>query len=442
MMNREQNDYLTRTGHGEPAGKLLRHYWLPAALTDELAKNRPVVPVRLLGESLVLFRDEGGKLGLIQRHCPHRGADLSYGRLESEGIRCVFHGWLFDNQGHCLEQPAEPEGSRMHERIRLCHYPVQERNGIVFAYLGPNEPPPMPAFDCFQAPSTHVFSFKGLWHCNWLQALEVGIDPAHASFLHRFWEDEDPADGYGKQFRGHAVNTNISVTEWLRRYPRPEIQVERTEFGLRLISLRDPGDGQHMHVRVTNQIFPCAISIPMSADMNITQWHVPVDDTHCYWYAMFTSYGDAVDKDTMRQQRLAEHELPDYRPRKNAANHYHYDPEEQRTRTYTGMGFDINVHDQWACESMGPIQDRTEEHLGRSDIGIVHYRRLLKEMIDHVEAGGEASLLMGRNGAKILTGPPSVDAVVGHARWSQEWREAEQQRWRASPWAKISIPHE
>ncbi len=434
MMSREQNDEITRVGSGTPAGELLRRYWMPAALSDELAGERPLTPVTLMGERLVLFRDENGTLGLVQRQCPHRGADLCYGRLEHGGLRCVFHGWLFDTDGQCLEQPAEPEGSRMHEKIRARSYPVMEQNGIVFAYLGPGEPPPMPDFDCFRAPESHVFAFKGLWECNWLQALEVGIDPAHASYLHRFLEDDDPADSYGRQFRDRSVNTDVPLTELLRRHSRPEIRVERTDFGLRLISLRDPGDGEHMHVRVTNQVFPCAITIPMSAEMNITQWHVPVDDTRCYWYAMFTSFGAPVDRETMRAQRLAEHELPDYRPRKNAANNYHYDPAEQREQTYTGMGFDINVHDQWACESMGPIQDRTDEHLGRSDVGIMQYRRLLREMIGHVAAGNDDALILRGNGAAALTGPQSVDAVVDHSDWASAWPGAERQR-RSADWA-------
>lgn len=433
MLSREQNALLTRVGAGEPAGRLLRHYWMPAALSDELSADRPLVPVTLLGERLVLFRDEQGRLGLVQRHCPHRGADLCFGRLEDGGLRCVFHGWLFDVEGHCLEQPAEPTGSRMHEQIRANSYPVKERNGVVFAYLGPGDPPPMAGLDCLSAPPSHVFAFKGLWECNWLQALEVGIDPAHASYLHRFFEDEDPAESYGQQFRDRPVNTDVPLTELLRQHARPEIRVERTDYGLRLITLRDPGDGNHMHVRVTHQVFPCAITIPMSVDMNITQWHVPVDDTHCYWYAMFTSYGPPVDRDTMRAQRLAEHELPTYRPRKNAGNNYHYDPAEQRDRTYTGMGFDINVHDQWACESMGPIQDRTDEHLGRSDIAIIQYRRLLREMIGRVEAGKNDLMMRGAETASI-TGPLAVDAVVDRENWQLKWPDAERDR-RTADWA-------
>ena len=201
MLSKEINDLITRVGPDDGAGKVLRHYWQPAALTVELEGERPVAAVRLMGEDLVLFRDNEGELGLIGRQCPHRGADLCYGRREDNGMRCPFHGWHFDRTGQCVEQPGEPEGSRMHENIRVPSYPVVEKNGIIFAYMGPGDPPPFPALDCFAAPDTHVFAFKGLWECNWLQAMEVGIDPAHASFLHRFLEDEDPADGYGQQFR-------------------------------------------------------------------------------------------------------------------------------------------------------------------------------------------------------------------------------------------------
>ncbi len=364
MISQKLNDLLTLTSAGQPAGEVLRRYWQPVALADELLSARPVVPVKIMGESLVLFRDNAGELGLIERQCPHRGADLCFGRREDNGLRCPFHGWHFDRQGQCVEQPGEPEGSRMHERIKISAYPVVEKNGIVFAYLGPGEAPAFPNFDCFRAPDTHVFAFKGLWECNWLQALEVGIDPAHASFLHRFLEDEDPQEGYGKQFRDKSENAEIPMTRLLREYPRPEITIEDTPYGMQLIALRHLADGR-THVRATNHIFPCAISIPMSREMIITQWHVPVDDENCYWYSMFTSFNAPVDKETMREQRLQEHTLPEYRSKKNRSNNYGYNPEEQQQLTYTGMGLDINVHDQWAVESLGRIQDRTREHLGR-----------------------------------------------------------------------------
>ncbi len=440
MLSDEQNARLTQVGSGTPAGRLLRQYWMPAALSDELLVERPVVPVRLMGEDLVLFRDESGELGLIQRRCPHRGADLCYGRLENSGLRCVFHGWLFDRSGQCLEQPAEPEGSKMYSQIQARNYPVVEHNGIIFAYMGGGTPPPLPGIDCFRAPGTHVFAFKGLWRCNWLQALEVGIDPAHASFLHRFLEDEDPSESYGKQFRDTAADTEIPMTRLLREFPRPQLQVEETDYGLRLIALRQI-DETRTHVRVTNQLFPCAISIPMSNEMTITQWHVPIDDTHCYWYAMFTSFTDAVDKEKMREQRLREHSLPDYAPLKNADNHYHYDPIEQKNSTYTGMGQDINVHDQWACESMGAIQDRTDEHLGKTDVGIIRYRRILSKMIDHCAAGNN-DLLMAREKSAIL-GPRSIDAITSPDSWSQDWIDYDNKRRLEAVWeAGIDDPEE
>ncbi len=198
MLSAEQNERVTRTGKATPCGALMRRYWHPAALVEELDGDRPIKALTLMGEELVLFRRDDGGYGLIARRCPHRGADLCFGRLEDGGLHCVFHGWLFDANGRCLEQPAEPEGSTFHAKVRTTAYPCAARNGIVFAYLGEGAPPPMPEFDCFAAPDRYTFAFKGLIECNWLQALEVGIDPAHTSFLHRFLVDDDPDEGYGQ----------------------------------------------------------------------------------------------------------------------------------------------------------------------------------------------------------------------------------------------------
>src|SRR6478735_8954647 len=316
MMSQEQNDLITRTGPKDPCGKLMRSYWQPAALVDELQGERPIRPVRLLGENLVLFRDETGRYGLIDRHCAHRGADLAFGRLEHGGLRCAFHGWLFDATGQCIETPAEPKDSKLCQNIRQRSYPVVEKSGILWAWLGEGEPPAFPELDCFVAPDTHTFAFKGHMACNWLQALEVGIDPAHASYLHRFFEDEDTSTAYGKQFRGASAGSDLPMTKILREYDRPIINVEHTEYGMRLITLREI-DAERTHVRVTNQLFPHGFVIPMSQEMTITQWHVPVDDENCYWYAIFTSYSNPVDKKKMRDQRLELYELPDYTSRKN-----------------------------------------------------------------------------------------------------------------------------
>jgi hypothetical protein len=434
MLSAEQNELITRTGSGTPAGALMRRYWQPAALVDELSGNRPVKPVRLLGENLVMFRDPQGRYGLIARTCPHRGTDLAFGRLEDGGLRCAFHGWLFDVHGQCLETPAEPDGSVLCRNIRQTAYPVVEKSGILFAYLGPGEPPCFPHFDCFAAPATHTFAFKGLIACNWLQSLEVGIDPAHTSFLHRFFHDEDSASGYGKLFRDRSIDSDMPMTRIMREFPRPRIEVEPTDYGLRVVTLRRISDAD-THVRLTNLVFPHAFVIPMSSEMTITQWHVPVDDTTHYWYAIFTSFGAPVDKDEMRRQRLALYALPDYIPRKNKSNDYGFDPHEQAHATFTGMGTDINVHDQWACESMGAIQDRSKEHLGQSDKAISAYRRLLRGAIAAVESGARPPMLLdAAAAAAAMTGPAAIDGIGPSDDWQGYWRTTDAKRRQASSW--------
>lgn len=433
MMSSAQNDAITRVGKGTPAGELLRNYWQPVALVGELPTVRPVRAVRLMGQDFVVFRDEQGRYGMLDRDCPHRGADLAAGRLEAGGLRCAFHGWLFDVDGQCLSTPGEPVGSSLCKRVRQSAYPVIERSGILFAYIGKGEPPAFPHFDCFAAPNEYTFAFKGLFECNWLQALEVGIDPAHASFLHRFFEDEDVSASYGKQFRGASADSNMPITKVLREYESPEILVSPADYGLRLIAKR-PIDDEHTHVRVTNVVFPQAFVIPMSAEMTITQWHVPVDDENCYWYAIFTSFGAPTNKQQMREQRLELYELPDYISRRNKRNQYGFNVHEQLTETYTGMGFDINVHDQWAVESQGPIQDRTREHLGTTDKGIVAYRRLLVDAIEKTQAGEKTLMVIDEEAAAHLTGPASIDGIAPTERWDEYWKEADASRRAAAPW--------
>ncbi|RZO10675.1 aromatic ring-hydroxylating dioxygenase subunit alpha [Pseudomonas moorei] len=434
MMSSQQNEMITRVGASTPGGKLLRNYWQPVALVDELPVERPVRAVRLMGQDFVVFRDESGRYGMLDRDCPHRGADLAAGRLEAGGLRCAFHGWLFDINGKCLSTPGEPIGSTLCNKIRQSTYPIEERSGILFAFIGKGVPPAFPHFDCFVAPDTHTFAFKGLFECNWLQALEVGIDPAHASFLHRFFEDEDTAESYGKQFRGASANSDMPITKVLREFETPEILVSPADYGLQLIAKRELDDTQ-THVRVTNVMFPQAFIIPMSSEMTITQWHVPVDDENCYWYAIFTSFTTPTDKKQMREQRLELYELPDYTSRRNKRNSYGFNLEEQQTQTYTGMGFDINVHDQWAVESLGVIQDRTREHLGTTDKGIIAYRRLLVNAIETALTDEKPFMRIDEVQAAKMTGPASIDGIAPSGSWNEYWREADLERRRKAEWS-------
>ncbi len=401
MIPKELNEKLTKVGQATPAGSLLRQYWQPAALLDEI-KDKFTLPVNLLGERLALTQDSDGKYTLATRiSCPKE--------------RPSFHPNTVNLD---VDGPS---------------YPVIEKNGILFAFLGDGTPPPLPNFDCFRAPESHSFAFKGFWECNWLQALEVGIDPAHASFLHRFLKDEDPKESYGKQFRDTTKGTQKPMTKILRDYPRPDISVEETDYGLKITALRHMAD-ELTHVRITNSIFPTAICIPMSKEMTITQWHVPVDDENCYWYTIFTSFDNPIDQKKMRMQRLAEHTLPEYLPIRNKQNNYKYNSEEQRNLTYTGMGLDINVHDQWAVEMMGKVQDRTREHLGRSDVAIVRYRRMLRKAMAALEAGEVKQLPMQSPQTAELAGPLSNDAIAPTENWKHKSELEDQNRRAVCPW--------
>lgn len=452
-MQAAQNELVTRIGPGAPCGDLLRRYWQPVALLDEFEPRldpamatRPLKAVRLLGQDLVLWRDAAGAFSLLDRDCPHRGADLKFARHEGDGIRCPFHGWKFATDGRCLETPAEPAGSTLCQRVRQRSYPLRVAAGVLFAYLGPEDlpPPELPAFDCFAAPASHSFAFKGLWRCNWLQAVEVGIDPAHPSFLHRMLDDDDatadPARAYGRQFRSASVGTvdgqRWPMTRVLREVCSPEIRHEETAPGLtRLTTLRLIDDAR-THVRVTWSLFPQGFVIPLSETLTITQLHVPVDDVNTYWYSFFTSFDAPLDKETMRAQRLVNTLLPDYLPRRGRHDDWGYSEAEQRTRTYLGMGEqDINVHDQWAVESMGAIQDRTREHLGTSDKVIMANRRLLLKAIETVRAGGTPPMALDAAQAAALRGPPTIDCIAPAQGWQDFWQQAVQARRAAAPWA-------
>ena len=449
-MKAEQNELLTRIGPGTPCGSLLRQYWQPVALLDEFdplleprMAERPMKAVRLMGQDLVLFKDDQNRWGLIDRDCPHRGADLAFGRHEGDGVRCPFHGWKFDVSGQCLETPGEPVGSKLCERVKQRSYPVMEQSGVLFAWMGEEgKAPPFPKFDCFAAPSSHVFAFKGMWQCNWLQAFEVGIDPSHTSFLHRFLNDES-LEGIGdnpggKQFRsasaGEFNGERWPMTRIMREFCQPEISFEQKPWGLQLTTLR-PMTEDLTHVRVTHEIFPQTFVIPLSETLTITQMHVPIDDTHTYWYSFFTSFAGPVDKQAMRNQRTQYIPPPLYIPKSGRHNDWGFNPQEQRESTYLGMGEDdINVHDQWAVESMGAIQDRTREHLGTTDKVIMANRRILLQAIATVQAGGSAPFMADPAESAHQQGPDTVDGIAPAGTWGTWWKAQAQAKRDGAPW--------
>ncbi len=382
MMTREQNELLTQTGPGTPAGEMMRRYWLPVGVSAELPPHSAPMPVRILSEDLVLFRDEDGRVGLLQRNCPHRRADLSYGRIEDGGLRCLYHGWLFDVKGHCLQQPAEPPESTYKDRVRALSYPCREIAGLIFTYMGKARPPEFPMYSCFDAPEPHRWVMRSIMECNYLQALEGNIDPVHLSYLHR------PA---GRVDQRNVPGSEKSADMYYAEDGRPQLDLEDTDYGIRIYSIRRSGDDKQ-YVRVTNFILPCSAAI-VGNEGRVNEgyamhFHVPIDDHHNARYDFVHNRVRAIDK-AKYDARFGNRAGPDGVTPRLLANRYYQSREAMQTENFTGMGRSFNVHDAFACESMGPITDRTQEHLATSDRIIVRARRQLLEAIKDTGDGKE-----------------------------------------------------
>jgi phthalate 4,5-dioxygenase len=476
-MRAHENERLTQVAPNTPAGQLLRRFWHPIALTDEFdpqvypdAATRPVRALEVLGQPFVLFKDAQGHYGLLDRHCPHRGADLSFGRLETHnnsrwgepsiGLRCPFHGWKFDTQGRCLDTPAEPEGSRLCDRVQANSYTLKIVNGVIWAWLArpaneantlasidglDNQPPPLPNLDFLNAPDSHTFAFRGIWNCNWLQAQEVGLDPAHVSFLHAFFEDEVLETSYGKQFRAASVG-DVDGERWpmtriMREFYKPDIRFEPTAWGNQITTLRTI-NRELTHLRVTHGLFPNGFVIPLSETMTITQFHVPISRTRTQWVSMFTSFAEPINKAAMRNHRLKANPAPTFEPIKGRSNQWGYNLIEQQQSTLLGMGQeDINVHDQWACESMGEVSDRTREHLGTTDKVIIANRRQLSaaiqcfELKDSPQQNPHLFGFANPNNALRLQGPDTIDGIAPANNWQMWWQEQVKLKRSRAPWS-------
>src|SRR5437867_221449 len=283
MLTQEENDRLTRVSRASPGGEFLRRYWWPAALSEELPAGGAPIPVRLLGEDLALFRDQNGRPGLLGIHCSHRGADLSYGRIEDGGLRCIYHGWLYDVAGRCLEQPGEPAGSTFHERIRHPAYPVREAAGVIFAYMGPGEPPLFPNYEFFRVMPEQRWVHKYFHECNYLQGNEGNLDPVHPFFLHRFLP--------GSRVRGTRVpvdETRVTPAYDTTVHP-PVVRAVDADWGIRICSFY-PYSPEWVDVRTSHFVLPntCAVGggpVP-PGDGYLMNWHVPIDDTHHWRFSM------------------------------------------------------------------------------------------------------------------------------------------------------------
>lgn len=382
MISEAENNLLTQTGRATPCGALMRRYWQPVALSEELPNGAAPLKVTLLGEELVLFRDDDGRPGLLGLHCSHRGTDLSYGRIENRGLRCLYHGWLYDVCGRVLEQPGEPGGGAHRDDIRHLAYPCRENGGVIFAYLGPGEPPLLPNYEFLTVPEKQRTVGKIFYDCNYLQGNEGNIDPVHLSFLHQYLSEAQVA-------RQRIVpGSDTSDNALLGRDSAPTIEVEVTDFGLRIYTLRTAGP-RGSYLRITNFVIPnlAAFGGSTVGEGYAVHWHVPIDDTHHWKYVFMFNRERPLDKELVKKNSS---ELsPDYRLTRNAANRYLQDRDSMKTKSFTGIGFNFQAHDAFATESQGSIQDRTHEHLVFSDKAIVAARKLLLNAIKDVKEGRE-----------------------------------------------------
>jgi phenylpropionate dioxygenase-like ring-hydroxylating dioxygenase large terminal subunit len=379
MISREENDLLTQTGPGTPCGEMMRRYWQPVALSEELPAGGAPLSVRMMSEDLVLFRDDGGRIGLLGLHCSHRGTDLSYGRIEDGGLRCLYHGWLYDIHGRCLEQPGEPGGGEYRGTIRHRAYPCKEVAGAIFTYMGPGEPPLLPNYDFLDASPDHLYVSKIFHECNYLQANEGNIDPVHLSFLHRFLESQD--GGY-RGVRG-ADESHYNL---VARNSAPLLDVEPAEFGARIYTVRKL-ENDRQYLRVSCFVMPNLTAFPgqTGGEGYSVNWHVPIDDRHHWKYTIVYSAGAPLRKDLVNRERS---ELgPDYRLIRNEANRFLQDRDAMQSKTYAGMGSGFQAHDAFATASQGAVQDRSEERLVSSDKAIVAARKLMEKAIRDVQKG-------------------------------------------------------
>ena len=401
MLSQKDNELLCRTDNGTPMGDLLRRYWIPFLESSQLpAADCPPIRVSLLGERLVAFRDTEGRVGLITKYCAHRNADLFFGRNEECGLRCTYHGWKFDIEGRCLDMPSEDEDSAFKDKIRITAYPVEEVAGILFAYMGPAElKPALPVFEWMRVPPEYRHVSWNLQDNNYAQAIEGGIDSAHVNYLHSSLDSHRPQAASAAQRGLPSRGDPRQLGNLISRDMHPKLFVKPTEYGLLIGARRHTGEDKD-YWRLNNFLMPFWTTPPgrsMHAFVPLDDWHV------ARWSITWQADApySAAEKAAMRKGQGIHSELvpdtvsptlawvaPGHVPTHNRWNDYLVDREMQRLETYTGIK-DFGAQDYSIQEGMGIISDRSTEHLGVTDRGIIAMRRMLidsaRDLLEGIE---------------------------------------------------------
>ncbi len=379
MLSQHDNDTLTKVGPGTPMGDLMREYWIPALLSTELPEpDCDPVRIRLLCEDLIAFRDTNGDLGLIDNYCPHRRASMFFGRNEECGLRCVYHGWKFDVNGNCVDMPSEPDESNFKDKVKITAYKLTERNGMIWAYMGPRAAlPPLPDIEPNMMAESLDGNSAGLRECNWVQAMEGDIDTAHLSFLHLGKIDAEDVPPKTFDFYQQADRA-------------PHYNVVETDYGTMYGAYR-PAEDDSYYWRIAQFMMPFYTIPPegrLGEKIGVRCW-VPVDDNHTMFTSMsIRNTNSSMNRQTTDGQPMAglsagSGKLPNgtgslerWRFEANRENDYQIDREAQRTKSFTGVS-GIHMQDQAITESMDHIEDRTRERLGTSDTMIIKTRQRL-----------------------------------------------------------------
>jgi len=392
VLTAEENEVLTRVAPGSPMGALMRRYWLPACTSADLEASGAPQAVRLLGEDLVAFRTGDGTVGLVGERCPHRGASLLLARNLECALECVYHGWQTAPDGRVLNMPAEPEDSTYKEKFKHVAYRVEEAGGIVWAFMGAGTPPPLPNFDWVDLPPGHALFLRAIARCNWAQALEGAIDSAHQTYLHdarsRIARDKayvERVAAEGGELKDGFDETGQVVRPW--NDGRPRLQVENTDYGFKYAAIRKPmiREDELQNVRVSHFVAPVSVIIPGPEGWAQLLVHVPIDDEHTMFWHVRANVERPYTEEEERVHRTAAGLVPgvgiDENLNRTASreNRWLQDREEMRFGDrLSGMHGTIN-EDHAVQESMGPIYDRTNEHLGTSDQAVIRFRRLMIE---------------------------------------------------------------
>jgi phenylpropionate dioxygenase-like ring-hydroxylating dioxygenase large terminal subunit len=371
MLSATDNEYLSQIGKGTPMGNYLRRYWHPFLESSQLPEpDGDVLEVTLLGERLIVFRGTDERVGLLGWNCPHRSTPLYYARNEENGLRCIYHGWKFDVTGQCVDMPSEPAASNFKDKVRTLAYPVEERGGVLWAYLGPPElKPAMPEIEWTTLPESRRVMAHFTLHCNWVQTLEGDVDSSHVGFLHRT----------------NARSSAGGDTKYVEFDNTPKWTIEQTDYGMALAARRDTPKGDKYYWRINQWFLPYYTLV--ASDIARTKIHshiwVPVDDTHTeVWCVEYTTQ----DRDLTAQERwqltngpsahIPSFDLATHTLTSNESNHYLFDRKMQKAFSFSGIP-GIREQDAAVTEGMGAIVDRTVEHLGTSDTAIITLRRRL-----------------------------------------------------------------